>query len=113
MPRTTLAVQDTVTAGLTPTYTSFDNANGMQFANDGNIIVHMKNPSASQRIVTFLTPAVLEGVAVADPTYTLPATTGDKVTKLLAPAVYNQSDGNVYLDCDGAGVTIAAIRVNT
>lgn len=113
MARTTLSVQDTTLAGLTPTYTAVDAANGMQFANDGNVILHFKNGGGGAITVTLQTPGKVSGVDIVDPTVTVPATNGDKMVRTLDPSVFNQADGNVYLDFNtGIGGTAAAIRIN-
>jgi hypothetical protein len=50
------------------------------FAPGPNTFVHVKNAGGSSDTVTFVTPGnVLTGVAIADPTLTVPATTGDRM----------------------------------
>ncbi len=113
MARTVLAVQDTALAGLTPVYTAADAVNGMQFLNDGKTILHIKDTGVGACTVTLTTPAKVGGLDVADPTIVVPATTGDKMSSTLNPTLFNQADGNVYVDFSTAtGVTVAALRVN-
>lgn len=112
MPRTALTVQQISTGGLTPSYVAADQVNGMEFVNDGDTFLHVKNTNASQRTVTVTTPRTVDGLAIADPAIVVPATTGDKMIGPFPPATFNQAGGLVYVDFDAsAGVTIAAIRL--
>lgn len=98
--------------GLTPSYGAVDQANGNQFQNTGREILHVKNTNGATRTLTVATPGSVDGLAVADPTFVIPATTGDKFIGPFPPGVYNQNDGNVWLDWDASsGVTIAVLRL--
>lgn len=110
MARTELTVQEITTLdGITPTYTAFDQPNGMAFLYTGREIVHIKNTNAAGRTLTIPTPGTVEGLAVADKTITVPGTTGDKM--LPVKPLYLQADGKVYLDIDvGTNVTVAIVR---
>jgi hypothetical protein len=84
----------------------------MEFVNNGDVVLHVKNTNASPRIVTITTPRTVDGVAVADPAITIPATTGDKIIGPFPPATFNNAGGLVYVDFDAStGVTIAAIQL--
>lgn len=114
MARTALVPQVVLRSsnGLTPSYGAVDQANGNQFQNTGREILHVKNSNAATRTLTISTPGNVDGLAVADATFVIPANTGDKFIGPLPPAVYSQIDGNVYLDWDAsAGVTIAVLRL--
>ncbi len=114
MARVAITVQDMAgLAGIEPTFVSFDHSNGMYFVNDGNIIGYAKNSNGSTRTITAVTPATEKGLAVADATFTLDATTGEWVLPRFPPALFNQADGSVYLDGSGAGLTIALVRLNS
>lgn len=114
MARTNIDVQSMSRSGngLTPAYVAVDQVNGMQFLNTGREFVHVKNLNAATRNVTALTPGSVDALAVADLIATIPADNGDKMIGPFPPAVYNQSDGKVYLDFSaGADMTIAVIRM--
>jgi len=114
MARTTLTPQVTLRSsnGLTPTYSAADQANGQQFQNTGRELLHVKNTNGATRTLTVDTPGSVDGQAIANPTFVIPATTGDKFIGPFPPAVYNQSDGNVYLDWSAdTNVTIAVLRL--
>ena|SRR3990167_1921862 len=108
----TLTVQEPTLAGITPTYAAVT-AGGDEFAySGGDILIHVKN-SGTQQVVTVVTPATIEGVAIDNPTVTIPATTGDKMIKLTAPGnLFVPADGKIDLTYDGAGgMTIAVFKV--
>lgn len=110
MARTLITVQEITTLdGISPTYQAFDQPNGMEFLYTGREIIHIKNTNGSGRTLTIPTPGTVDGLAIADKTISVPATTGDKM--LPVKPSYVQTDGKVYLDIDaGAGVTIGVIR---
>jgi hypothetical protein len=111
MPRATLAVQNIALAGLTPSYAAADAA-GAAFANDGETFLQVKNAGNTACVVTIQTPATFEGVALADPTVTVPITTGDKMIGPFPKAAFNQVNGQVYVDFDQVvSVTVAAIHM--
>lgn len=112
MARTALTVQSAAISGLTPSYAAGDLANGHEFVNDGNTMLHVKNTGGGACTVTLQTPGKVAGVDISDPTVVVPATTGDKMIGPFDPTVFNQSGGLVYVDIStGTGVTLAAIKL--
>jgi len=110
MPKQTIAVQNLVRAGAAPTFTACAQTD-LQFSNDGHTIIEFKNTNAATRTITWQTPGTVDGNAVADPVSTIGANTGDLIYKPVPPNVYNQADGNVYIDLSAfADVTVAAYR---
>lgn len=110
MPRTTLAIQPTTRDGLAAVYSAADAANGNEFPNTGSEVIHVKNTSASPVTLTIPTPLVIDGLAVADRTVTIPATSGDLFIGPFDNAFYGAS-GLVNLDwSSGTGVTVAVIK---
>ena len=96
----TLAVQEIVAAGITPTYAAVT-ALGDEFPNDGNTYVELKNSSgANSYTITFTTPATYQGVAVADPTVTV-GTNGNKKIGPFPPQAFNNSSGRVAIGYTG------------
>jgi hypothetical protein len=91
-------------------YTAYVAANDQQFLNDGNVIILIKNGGVAQQDVVV--------ASVADPygrTQDLTvATTNAKesVAGPFPPALWNQSDGYVYLNGDDEDtLNIAAIQL--
>lgn len=98
--------------GLTPSYGAVDQVNGNAFINTGREFVHVKNINPAQRTLTVLTPATLDGLAVAELLATIPADDGDKMIGPFPPQIYNQVDGKVYLDWSAsADLSVAIVRM--
>jgi hypothetical protein len=111
MARTSLTVQTPTLAGTTPTFTSADVANGNQFLWPGkSCFIEAKNVGGSPANITIQTPAVVDGLAVADVVVSIPATSGDKIIPLVNASSFVQADGYVYIDA-AAAMTIAVITV--
>ena len=87
-------------------------AGGHKFLNDGQTVLFLQNTNGSARTITVTTAQTVDGLAVADLTITLPATTGRLITAAFPRTVYNQSDGYVLVDYSAtAGVLVAAVRI--
>lgn len=111
MARQVLPIQNLVRAGAAPTFTACTQTD-LQFQNDGVTVVEFKNVNGATRTITFDTPGTVDGNAIANPVSTIAATTGDLVFKPLPYSIYNQSDGNVYIDLSAfADVTVALYRI--
>jgi len=108
-----LTVQEPTLAGITPTYAAADVAGDTFAYSGGNVVIHIKNTNAAQRVATILTPGTVEGVAIADPTVTIPATTGDKMIKLNAPGnLFVAATGLISITYDAVtNVTIGVFKV--
>lgn len=112
MARSARTVQSTSRAGLAETFSAADNANGETIPNDGQTFLHVKNTGGGACTVTVATPGTIDGLAVADLTAVVPATTGDRLIGPFPPGAYTQADGNIYVDYStGTGVTVAAVRL--
>ena len=97
MARTELTVQNIVRAGVSASYTAAI-ADNHKFTNNGRMFAHVKNGSGGAIVVTIQTPGTVDGLAIADRTVSIPATTGDVMIGPFPPGQYNQSDGMVYID---------------
>lgn len=111
MPRTALTVQTTSRAGLAAVYSPADAVNGNDFPNTGGEFLHVKNTGAAPVTLTIPTPVTIDGLAVADRTVSIPATTGDLFIGPFDNSFYGGNDGRVQLDWSAAtGVTIAVLK---
>ena len=111
MAVTALTVQQIARAGITPSFTSA-NADGHTILNDGKTFLEVRNGSGADITVTIDTPQTVDGLAVAQRTVTVGATTGDK---MIGPFTtdYNQTGTEYILVTFSAvtTVTCAAFRV--
>ncbi len=83
-----LTEQPIVIAGTTPSYgavAASDTIGNVGYGN--NKFLHVKNAGGSSDVVTIVVPGTYLGVAIGDPTITVPATTGDKMIPIPPGAV--------------------------
>lgn len=119
MARAVLAVQDSVLAGLTPTFT-VATVDGHAFDNrSGKVVLYVKNGGGVSTTVTISTPATVNGLAVADLTVSIPAGE-ERVIGTFPRGVFNNDDtaGDtgqadvVFVNAaPQASVTYAALKV--
>jgi len=111
MPQTALTVQEIPHGGAAESFVAAAAAaTGNKFPADGKTWLHVKN-TGTQKILTISTPGTVDGLAVAERTITIPATTGDILVPPLPPSQYGQADNMVYIDLDLAtAVTYCAFR---
>lgn len=110
--RTVVTPQELSRAGITPTYNAATASDGDAFSNDGHTFVQVLNAAGAPINLTIQTPGTVDGLAVTDRVVAVPATTGNKMIGPFPTAMYNQSNGQVYLDwSSAASVTFAVVRV--
>lgn len=99
MPRVEIPVTQLTDAGVAPpAQTNGDATNDHYIAgNDGHIVLEIISTDAGAQTVTILTPGNFGGLNVEDRVVAVPAGATRYVSKL-APGLYNQADGSVYLD---------------
>ena len=94
-----------------------DASGGFMFANDGQVWTLISNAgTAGSHVLSFQTPAAVQGLSVQDPVLSVAA---GKIALVppIDPAVYNQQSGSdagkVYVDVDGTGteIKVVAFRV--
>lgn len=106
-----LTPQDVSDVGLTPTRTALSDANTYQVLNDGNVILMFLKTGANEATITITTPKTERGLAVADRTLTVAATTGDRVIGPFDPTLYNNSDGDLeFATSESTAITCAVLR---
>ncbi len=108
-----LTPQTLADTGITPSYTgSLATTNTYKIRNDGRTFVHFKKAGAGDCTVTIQTPKTVNGLAVAEQTVTVAATTGDKMIGPFAPSVYNNKLGDVNITLSEiTGLTVAVVTL--
>lgn len=77
-----------------------------------DVWVHFRNPTAGALTVTLVTPQTVGGNAVADVIRAMPANS-DWVVGPLDPSLFaSQPSGRAAVTYSGAGVTVAALRLD-
>jgi len=109
-----IAPQKIVKAGLAPAFTgSLSTGNTYRVNNDGKTALHFKKTGAGACTVTIDTPRSVAGLAIAQHTVNVPATTGDVMVAGLLPGVFNQV-GAGYVEftlSEVTGLTVAALQL--
>lgn len=101
-------------AGLAATYTgSLSIADTYLVQNDGAVILHFKKTGAGACTVTVVTPkSGGRGLAIADRTFSVPATTGDVFAGPFPVGLYNDGSGDLsFTLSEITGLTVAVLRV--
>lgn len=109
----TIAPQLITLEGLEPAYAAVAGG-GDEVTNDGSVYIEIVNSHASNSyVVTFVTPATVNGVAVDNPTVTVPGTERRKVGPF-NPSLFNNANGRVAVTYAGTApasdLTIGAFK---
>ena len=110
----TVSSQQLLNSGLAATYTStgLSTSNTYSFNNDGRVFLHFKKTGAGDCTVTITTPGTVQGLAIADVTVSVPATTGDKFVGPFSTSLFNDASQNVsYTLSDTVGLSVALLRL--
>ena len=107
----TLTVRSTPIAGGTGDLTMSSAAGGGDvFPNDGTTFFIVSNGDASQKTVTFTTAGTVDGMAIADPAFTVEAS-GIGIFGPFPTNRFNNSSGQVAVTCSAVtSVTVAAFK---
>ena len=99
--------------GLGATYTgSLSDSDTYMFRNKGNMILHFKKSGAGACTVTIETPVTIGGLAVAEQTVVVAATTGDEFIGPFPPNIYNDGSHDVRVTLsETTGLTVAALEI--
>jgi hypothetical protein len=113
MAEITLTVERVLPTGIAATYTgSLSTSNTYLVRNSGRVLLHFLKTAAVDCTVTVQTPATLGGLAVAEQTVTVPATSGKKFAGPFPPRVYNDGNGDLrFTLSDVDGLTVAVLEL--
>ncbi len=112
MADVTLAIQSAGPGGVTPTRTAISASNTYHVRNSGRVALLFEKTGSNNAVITIVSPATLAGLAVADQTFTVVATTGDVTAAKFPPAVFNDSSGDLTFTTDeGTGLTCAVLSI--
>ena len=107
-----LATQTAPVNGVAPTFSAANASD--TFVAGPNVLLYVKNTNASTRTITLTTPATSHGLAVADPSNTIGATTGELIFGGFDSATYNDPTTGVCTVTPSAtaGVSYAVVQVS-
>lgn len=106
-----LTPQDLTTTGATTTRTAVATGNTYQvLLNSRGTVLNFRKTAAVDATITITTPGTVDGLAIADRTIVVGATTGDVVARFF-PDDYANGDGDLELTTsDGDGLTCAVLQ---
>ncbi|WP_369274509.1 hypothetical protein AB5J55_35330 [Streptomyces sp. R11] len=108
MPRTNIAATQASRSGtVLPAATAGDVTNGNSTANDGRVVLIVKNTGASSRTITFTTIVSVDGLTAPVRSESIPA--GE--TQVFGPFSPNDYGSTLGYNVDNAELTINVIRV--
>lgn len=85
-------------------------SNSYLVKNNGRMLLHFKKTGAGNCDLIIITPQTVDGLAVADRTITIPATTGDVFVAL--PPLYNNSNQDIeFTLSEVTGLTGAILQI--
>ena len=91
-----LTPEKSLVTGLTATVlTDILTTDVHQVRNDGRMFLRCAKTGSTDAVFTFTTPITLNGLAVANPTATVVATTGIQYLGPFNPAIYNDANGDL------------------
>jgi hypothetical protein len=120
MSTVTLTVQEIARTGLAVTRTAAGSSpllnvvDTFQFNNTGKEFLHFMKSGAGACTVTISTPGTVDGLAIADRTVTVAATTGDNMIGPFPPSNYNTAGTATFAGftvSEVTGLTVAVIRL--
>lgn len=108
-----LTAEQITRVGINATDTgSLSTSDTYKVRNDGKTFLHFKKSGAGACTVTFVTPGTVDGLAVADRTVSVPATTGDVMVGPFPRRIYNDSDGELaFTLSEITGLTVAVLTL--
>ncbi len=109
---TDITVLKIVKSGLTNSATTAVAGDTVTFTNDGHTLINIRKSSAGSCLVTVRAQQTVQGLAVADQTFTVPASTGDMFAGPFPPSLFNDANGKVnFITSDENGLTFSVLRL--
>ena len=105
-----LAVAPGSTDGSTPQ--AMAAADNYIVRNNGRVILHFIKTGAGAATITIATPKTVGGLAVAEQTFTVDATTGIEFAGPFPPEIYNDASGGMDVSTsEDTGITVQALQI--
>jgi hypothetical protein len=111
--RSSLTVYQVARTGVKPVYVAAGagGALGDSIANDGRVILNVKNGAGAPITVTIQTPGTVDGLAIAEQIVTV-TNAEERWIGPFPPNIYNQADNCIYVDYSAVTtITVAALRI--
>ena len=80
--------------------------------NNGRVLLHFIKVGSNNATITIVTQQTVGGLAVADQTFVVTATTGVEFAGPFTPSLFNDGSGDLDISTDeGTSITVQAIRI--
>lgn len=110
MADVTLAPTVAVQGGIASSTQAMATADNYIIRNNGNVLLHFVKVGANNATITVVTPKTVSGLAVADLTFSVPATTGDVWAGPFSPDTFNDANGDLDVSTsEETGIVMEAI----
>ena len=108
----TLPPTESVQGGINASPVSMATADNYIVRNNGRVILHFVKTGAGAAVIPVVSPKTINGLAVAEETFTIPATTGNVWAGPFTPDTFNDNSGDMDVSTDeDTGITIEAIQI--
>ena len=98
-------------AGVVATFTDTDTAADTYYVyNNGTVLLAFQNGSAGSATVTIVTTQEVDGLAVADRTLTVAAST-NAIAGPFKPSLYNNANGNLSFTVSGTPADLTCLAI--
>ena len=113
MPDIRVPVQKLIKGSITPAYTGALLTTDVYLVrNSGRVMIHIKKDAAADCVVTVTTPVTVDGLAVEELTFTVVATTGDKMAGPFSPNIFNDVASDLRITFSNiAGLSMGAFEI--
>jgi hypothetical protein len=106
-----LTPQDLASTEVTTVRTAIATGNTYQvLLNERGTVLNFRKTGSGVATITVITPNTVDGLAIADRTLSIPASSGDEVVRFF-PADYANSSGDLeFTTNEGTGLTCATLQ---
>ena len=112
MANVTLTPTAAVPGGVASSTQAMATADNYICRNDGRVLLHFVKTGANAATITVVTQKTVGGFAVADQTFTVPATTGDVWAGPFNPDIFNDASGDMDISTsEETAITVEAIQI--
>jgi len=80
--------------------------------NNGRVLLHFVKTGAGAATITVVTPNTVGGLAIAEQTFVVPATTGNVWAGPFDPGIYNDASGDLDVSTsEDTAITVEAVQI--
>jgi len=108
----TLAPTAAVPTGIASSTQAMAIADNYIVRNNGRVLLHFVKTGAGAATITVVTPNTVGGLAIAEQTFVVPATTGNVWAGPFDPGIYNDASGDLDVSTsEDTAITVEAVQI--